>query len=126
MCAVRSPVAPHSDWFPSRSDTSTSRISAIAVPRITIGTGMIPNGIGFPRFRHGVSFLLAGASGRFDRGLWRLPTGAGGRQPARQVSGVDAAGRELGAGEQGAVQVEVRGDPVDGAPVQGVAQYREG
>ena len=29
MCAVRSPVAPHSDWFPSRSDTSTSRISAI-------------------------------------------------------------------------------------------------
>ena len=27
-CAVRSPVAPHSDWLPSRSDTSTSSRSA--------------------------------------------------------------------------------------------------
>ena len=41
MCAVRSPVAPHSDWLPSRSDTSTSRMSAIK-----INPGIIPNGPG--------------------------------------------------------------------------------
>src|ERR1700733_9097454 len=99
MCAVRSPVAPHSDWFPSRSDTATSRISAIAVSGIPNGRGCLVSGP--------VTFLAA-------------------CEPAGEVPGVDAAGRELGVGDQGALQPQVGGDAVDGAPVQGAAQRREG
>src|SRR5487761_398360 len=107
MCAVRSPVAPHSDWFPSRSDTSTSRISAIAaVSRTKIKTRMNPNGCGFSYCRT----IALGAA----------------REPAGKVTCVDPAGREPGVGEQGALETEVGGDAVDDAPVQGPAQRREG
>src|SRR5262245_13368332 len=106
MCEVRRPAAPHSDWLPSRSDTSTRRISAIAtaphvaVPRLNINTAMIPNGCGLLRSR---PLIL------------RWPG-----EPAGEVARVHAPGGELGVGEQGAVQGQIRRDPVDGAAVKGV------
>src|SRR6185437_3953403 len=103
MCAVRSPAAPHSDWFPSRSDTSTRRISAIgAPPGSRVLAAVIQNGCGFPRSRPA------------------LPGPA--REPAGEVTRVNAPGAELRVGQQRALQSEVCDDPLDGAAVQGAAQ----
>jgi hypothetical protein len=60
-------------------------------------TKMIPNGCGF---------LVS-----------RPITLRAAREPAGKVTRVDPAGRELGVGEQGALEAQVGGDAVDDAPV---------
>ena len=103
MCAVRSPAAPHSDWLPSRSDTSTRPdLSHRDPPRAKITNGPERGGSPAPA---------------------PCPVARG--EPAREVPGVHAPGRELRVGEQRALQPQVRGDPLDGAPVQRAAQRRE-